>query len=196
MNIGKQRLLACALAVLSLTVLLVGGGHRSAARAGDGDRRRIHVRSAAEEGRADLRLVPQDSRRLGPPSATAWTRRPSATAWTPGNWCAASTTWVLGARRPSSPARKQTCSPPGSISAHAAHRAACRRWEKIGLINDPDCVAADKPDRYGLKIDRMKDGALTWDPEVFGFSSGVVGPAAFQEQELRREEMVHRQVPR
>jgi len=54
------------------------------------------------------------------------------------------------------------------------------RWEKIGLINDPDCVAADNPDRYGLKIDRMKDGTLTWDPEVFGFSSGVVGLQLFK----------------
>jgi hypothetical protein len=54
------------------------------------------------------------------------------------------------------------------------------RWEKIGLINDPDCVAADKPDQYGLMIDRMKDGALTWDPEVFGFSSGVVGLQLFK----------------
>src|SRR6266404_1431860 len=54
------------------------------------------------------------------------------------------------------------------------------RWEKIGLINDPDCVAADKPDQYGLRIDRMKDGALTWDPEVFGFSSGVVGLQLFK----------------
>jgi hypothetical protein len=54
------------------------------------------------------------------------------------------------------------------------------RWEKIGLINDPDCVPADKPDQYGLRIDRMKDGALTWDPEVFGFSSGVVGLQLFK----------------
>jgi len=53
------------------------------------------------------------------------------------------------------------------------------RWEKIGLINDPDCVPAEKPDKYGLMIDRMKDGALTWDPEVFGFSSGVVGLQLF-----------------
>ncbi|SIO58990.1 hypothetical protein SAMN05444166_5886 [Singulisphaera sp. GP187] len=55
-----------------------------------------------------------------------------------------------------------------------------QRWEKIGLINDPDCVAADKPDQYGLRIDRMKDGTLTWDPDVFGFSSGVVGLQLFK----------------
>jgi hypothetical protein len=54
------------------------------------------------------------------------------------------------------------------------------RWEKIGLINDPDCVAADKPDQYGLRIDRMKDGTLTWDPDTFGFSSGVVGLQLFK----------------
>lgn len=49
------------------------------------------------------------------------------------------------------------------------------RWEKVGLINDPDTVPADKPDKYGLMIDRTKDGALTWDPEVFGYPSGVIG---------------------
>jgi hypothetical protein len=49
------------------------------------------------------------------------------------------------------------------------------RWEKIGLINDPDTVPADKPDKYGLMLDRAKDGALTWDPEVFGYPSGVIG---------------------
>jgi hypothetical protein len=58
------------------------------------------------------------------------------------------------------------------------------RWEKIGLINDPDCVAAKKPDKYGLMIDRMKDGSLTWDPEVFGFSSGVVGLQLFINKEF------------
>ncbi len=58
------------------------------------------------------------------------------------------------------------------------------RWEKIGVINDPDCVAADGPDQYGLKIDRLKDGALTWDPEVFGFSSGVVGLQLFKNKKF------------
>lgn len=49
------------------------------------------------------------------------------------------------------------------------------RWAQMGLINDPDTVPADKPDQYGLMIDRTKDGALTWDPEVFGYPSGVMG---------------------
>ena len=49
------------------------------------------------------------------------------------------------------------------------------RWATMGLINDPDTVPADKPDQYGLMIDRTKDGALTWDPEVFGYPSGVIG---------------------
>jgi hypothetical protein len=49
------------------------------------------------------------------------------------------------------------------------------RWAQMGLINDPDTVPADKPDQYGLMIDRAKDGALTWDPEVFGYPSGVIG---------------------
>jgi hypothetical protein len=50
-----------------------------------------------------------------------------------------------------------------------------KRWEMIGLINDPDTVPAEKPDKYGLMLDRTKDGALTWDPEVFGYPSGVIG---------------------
>ena len=53
------------------------------------------------------------------------------------------------------------------------------RWQKIGVINDPDTVPADKPDQYGLMLDRMKDGTLTWDPEVFGYSSGVLGLQLF-----------------
>src|SRR3984893_4994356 len=53
------------------------------------------------------------------------------------------------------------------------------RWDRIGLINDPDCVPAEKPDKYGLMIDQMKDGALTWNPEVFGYSSGVIGLQLF-----------------
>jgi hypothetical protein len=52
---------------------------------------------------------------------------------------------------------------------HTTPRA--ERWDKIGLINDPDCVPAEKPDQYGLMLDRMKDGSLTWDPEVFGYST-------------------------
>ena len=65
---------------------------------------------------------------------------------------------------------------------HTTSRA--ERWEKIGLINDPDCVPAEKPDKYGLKLDLMKDGALTWDPEVFGFSSGVVGLQLFKNKDF------------
>ena len=49
----------------------------------------------------------------------------------------------------------------------------------MGLINDPDTVPAEKPDQYGLMIDRMKDGALTWDPDIFGYSSGVIGLQLF-----------------
>ena len=53
------------------------------------------------------------------------------------------------------------------------------RWKKLGLVNDPDTVPAEKPDKYGLMIDHMKDGSLTWDPEVFGYSSGVIGLQLF-----------------
>ena len=54
-----------------------------------------------------------------------------------------------------------------------------KRFELMGLINDPDTVAADKPDQYGLMLDRMKEGTLTWDPETFGYSSGVIGLQLF-----------------
>jgi hypothetical protein len=54
-----------------------------------------------------------------------------------------------------------------------------KRFEVMGLINDPDAVAAEKPDQYGLMLDRMKEGTLTWDPETFGYSSGVIGLQLF-----------------
>ncbi|MBC7712199.1 MAG: hypothetical protein H7177_02610 [Rhizobacter sp.] len=54
------------------------------------------------------------------------------------------------------------------------------RFNRLGLINDPDTVAAEKPDQFGLTLDRMKDGSLTWDPNVFGFSSGVIGIQLFK----------------
>jgi hypothetical protein len=54
-----------------------------------------------------------------------------------------------------------------------------KRFELMGLINDPDTVAADKPDQYGLMLDRMKEGTLTWDADTFGYSSGVIGLQLF-----------------
>jgi mono/diheme cytochrome c family protein len=54
-----------------------------------------------------------------------------------------------------------------------------KRFEMMGLINDPDTVAADKPDQYGLMLDRMKEGTLTWDGDMFGYSSGVIGLQLF-----------------
>src|SRR5258705_12873977 len=42
-----------------------------------------------------------------------------------------------------------------------------------------DTMAAEKPDQYGLMIDRMKAGTLKWDPEKFGYSSGVFGLQLF-----------------
>ncbi|MBC7660931.1 MAG: hypothetical protein H7249_14640 [Chitinophagaceae bacterium] len=56
------------------------------------------------------------------------------------------------------------------------------RFKALGLINDPDAVAATKPDQFGLMIDRMKDGTLTWDPEVFGYSSGIIGLQIFKNE--------------
>src|SRR5215831_7865560 len=54
-----------------------------------------------------------------------------------------------------------------------------KRFELMGLINDPDTVGAERPDKYGLMLDRMKEGTLTWDPETFGYSSGVIGLQLF-----------------
>ena len=56
------------------------------------------------------------------------------------------------------------------------------RFKKLGMINDPDTVAADKPDQFGMTLDRMKDGTLQWDPEKFGFSSGVIGLQLFKNE--------------
>jgi hypothetical protein len=53
------------------------------------------------------------------------------------------------------------------------------RFAKFGIINDPDAVAATKPDQFGLTIDQMKDGTLTWDPDKFGYSSGIIGLQLF-----------------
>ncbi len=58
------------------------------------------------------------------------------------------------------------------------------RFSKLGIINDPDTVAADKPDQFGLKLDRMKDGTLQWDPEKFGYSSGVIGVQLFKNEKF------------
>ena len=58
------------------------------------------------------------------------------------------------------------------------------RFQKLGLINDPDAVASEKPDQFGLKIDRMKDGTLQWDPEKFGYSSGVIGIQLFKNEKF------------
>ena len=58
------------------------------------------------------------------------------------------------------------------------------RFRRLGLINDPDCVAADRPDQFGLMIDRMKDGTLTWDPDTFGYSSGIIGLQIFKNEKF------------
>jgi len=58
------------------------------------------------------------------------------------------------------------------------------RFTKLGLINDPDCVAADQPDQFGLTLDRMKDGTLVWDPGKFGYSSGVIGLQLFKNEKF------------
>jgi mono/diheme cytochrome c family protein len=56
------------------------------------------------------------------------------------------------------------------------------RFTRLGIINDPDTVAADHPDQFGLTIDHMKDGTLTWDPDKFGYSSGIIGLQLFKNE--------------
>ena len=119
----------------------------------------------------------------GRPNAMASTRRLSATAWTPGAGGAASIIHGSGA------AAKLTSKKENVLTSridllrmlHCVPRSE-QCGKKIGLINDPDCVPAEKPDQYGLRIDRMKDGTLAWDPDVFGFSSGVVGLQLFKNE--------------
>ncbi len=62
------------------------------------------------------------------------------------------------------------------------------RFKKLGIINDPDAVAADHPDQFGLTLDRMKDGTLQWDPEKFGYSSGVIGLQLFKNEKFNPQE--------
>src|SRR6476659_3151692 len=116
---------------------------------------------------------------MRPQSGTAWILKPSATAWTPGigGWSGQSRV-LAGLKRPDQWKRQQSRRRPGRF-LECGYAAACGPVEKMGLINDPDTVAAEKPDKYGLMIDHMKDGSLTWDPEVFGYSSGVIGLQLF-----------------
>src|SRR5262249_22266229 len=79
--------------------------------------------------------------------------------------------WGAGGRRE----KAGGAVPRGAFFRMPATPRRAKRWEMIGLINDPDTVPAEKPDKYGLMLDRTKDGALTWDPEVFGYPSGVIG---------------------
>jgi hypothetical protein len=62
---------------------------------------------------------------------------------------------------------------------HSTPRAS--RFDVLGTMNDPDCVAAEKPDHYGLMIDRMKDGTQKeYDVNEYGWASGVIGLRLFK----------------
>ncbi len=58
------------------------------------------------------------------------------------------------------------------------------RFKQLGLINDPDAVASDHLDQFGMSLDKMKDGTLQWDPEKFGYSSGVIGIQLFKNEKF------------
>jgi len=180
MNDRKARLFGGTLTALALAVVLVGGGNPPAARGADGDEveytfgrpvkdgeqtydwyRKTHTDIAAKRYGADPKKVGD--------GMDTW-------HW----WCGVDNPgfWREQARLTSK--KENVLAPRIDLlrMLHTLPRA--ERWEKIGVINDPDTVPADKPDQYGLMIDRMKDGALTWDPEVFGFSSGVIGLQLFK----------------
>ena len=181
MSTGRQRLLAGgAVAALALAALWGVGGDRAAALAAEGDEveytfgrpvkdgeqtydwhRKTHADQAAKRYGVDPEKVGD--------GMDTW-------HW----WCGVDNPgyWREMAKLTSKKENVLTARIDLLRMLHTVPRS--ERWEKIGLINDPDCVAADKPDQYGLKIDRMKDGTLTWDPEVFGFSSGVVGLQLFK----------------
>jgi cytochrome c5 len=181
MNTGKQRLLVGgALTALALTALMGGGGGPPAARAAEGDEVKYTFGRPVRDGE---RTYDWYRKTHADWAAKRYGVDPKAVGDGMDTWH-----WWCGVDNPGfwREMAKLTSKKENVLTAridllrmlHTVPRA--ERWEKIGLINDPDCVAAEKPDQYGLKIDRMKDGALTWDPDVFGFSSGVVGLQLFR----------------
>jgi mono/diheme cytochrome c family protein len=56
-----------------------------------------------------------------------------------------------------------------------------RRFQETGLINEPGFRAATKPDEFGLWLDeRVEKEPDSYDPEVYGRSSGVLGFRLFR----------------
>jgi hypothetical protein len=181
MNTGKRGLLAGGtLMGLTLAVLLGGDGNHAGARAAEGDEIEYTFGRPVKNGEQTYDWYRK--------THTDWAAKrygvdPNAVGDGMDTWH-----WWCGVDNPGfwREMAKLTSKKGAVLGAridllrmlHTVPRS--ERWEKIGLINDPDCVAADKPDRYGLKIDRMKDGTLTWDSEVFGFSSGVIGLQLFK----------------
>ena len=69
------------------------------------------------------------------------------------------------------------------------------RWAQMGLINDPDTVPADKPDQYGLTIDRSKGRRPNLGSGGLRLPQRRHGLSAFHQQEIRREEVVRTKIP-
>ncbi len=181
MKIARQRLIAGgAMAALALAVLWGIGGDRTVALAADGDEVEYTFGRPVKDGEQTYdwyrkthtdwaaKRYGVDPKKVGDGMDT-W-------HW----WCGVDNPgfWREMAKLTSKKENVLTARIDLLRMLHTVPRS--ERWEKIGLINDPDCVPAEKPDQYGLMIDRMKDGTLTWDPEVFGFSSGVVGLQLFK----------------
>jgi hypothetical protein len=179
MNIRSRRIIAGgAMAALALAALWGVGGHCTAALAADGDDVEYTFGRPVKDGEQTYdwyRKTHTDeaAKRYGADPAKVGDGMDTWHWWcgvdNPGFW----REMAKNTSKKGKPARIDFFR-----MLHLVPRS--ERWEKIGLINDPDTVPADKPDQYGLMIDRMKDGALTWDPDVFGFSSGVVGLQLFK----------------
>src|SRR5262249_54865170 len=181
MNTGKPRLLVGIVLIgLSVVVLLGIGGNRPTARAADGDEVEYTFGRPVKDGEQTYDWYRTTHAQE---AAKRYSVDPEKVGDGMDTWH-----WWCGVDNP------QFWRKMAVLSAKAGHNAAsvnmdflsmlhttprAERWDKIGLINDPDCLPAEKPDQYGLMIDRMKDGSLTWDPEVFGYSSGVVGLQLF-----------------
>ena len=159
MNIGRRQLGARLLAALAL--VLIVGGHLGPARGAEGDEAEYTFGRPLKDGEqtydwyrkthADwaAKRYGVDPKKVGDGMDT-W-------HW----WCGVDNPgyWRETAKLTSKKANVLTARIDLLRMLHTVPRV--ERWEKIGLINDPDCVAAEKPDKYGLKIDRMKDGTLT-----------------------------------
>ncbi|NBC47543.1 MAG: hypothetical protein GVY22_06050 [Gammaproteobacteria bacterium] len=68
-----------------------------------------------------------------------------------------------------------TESPDGEVRNYYAYYNRDNRFEYLGLMNEPGFQQPTKPDKYGLCLDEAVDVQDPFDPEVYGYPSGVLG---------------------